>query len=1310
MTGGKLEDVLPLAPGQAGLLYHALLDAEGADVYLVQLRFRVQEPVRVDALHAAVDGLLARHPSLRACFRHKGLDQPVQLVLRRAAAGWSEVDLSAQSPAAAEADLRRLLDADRARRFDVTRPPLVRATLVRLPAGSSELVLAVHHLVLDGWSMPILARDLADLYAGFTPPPAAPYRGYSAWLAAQSAADARAAWRAALAGLAEPTQLAPGADLRIGVLPAQREIQLPAELFDALRRRARDSAVTVNTLVQVAWALTLGRMTGSADLTFGAVASGRPDQLDGAETMVGMFVTTLPVRVRVRAGESVDELLRRIQREQADLAEHHHIALAQIQQDTIGRDLFDTVLAFENYPRSGLAGGRAGAPELFDVRDATHYPVSVAVLAEEQFWLRLSYRPDCVTDSAADLLAACLVRAFELLAADPAAIAADLDALPAAERDRVLGLGIGAQSSAQECSVPESFAEQVARTPEAVAVECCRTDSSLTYAHLDHAADLLAERLAAVGVGGGDGQEATVAVLLGRSVGLVVAELGVLKAGGCYVPLDPAQPEARLTELLHHAGAGIVVTDHDPAWLPDHIRTLKIDAGDAPASPHSRPAPHPDAAAYVMYTSGSTGTPKGVVVTHRNILTLAADRRFAAGAQSRVLLHSPHTFDATNFEMWVPLLTGGTVVLAGPEPLEPAVLRDLVAERAITAVWLTAELLRTVADLVPEAVSGVREVWAGGDVLSPEAVAAIQSAGPEVVVVNGYGPTETTTFATGHRMEKPAPSPAIPGAAADAALPIGTPLDDTVIRVLDHRLRPVPTGVTGEIYLGGARLARGYLGRPGGTAERFVADPFGPPGTRLFRVGDLGRWAPDGALEFLGRADDQVKIRGHRIEPAEVEALLEGCPAVGRALVQAETDPSGGRRLVAHLALRTGGVEQVRQYAEEHLPGHLRPSAYHEIDAVPLTPHGKVDRRALPERRLPAPAPAPARAAGSVREHVLCELFASALGLPEVGPDQNFFALGGHSLLAMRLVAAIEAESGRRLPVGILMDAPTPAALARRLESPTDGLALAPLLKLRAAGDHTPLFLLHSGSGLTWRYATLLPHIAPGRPIYGIQTPTYTQADPTPLPEDLGQLAEQYLARIRAVQPEGPYLLLGWSFGGLLAYDLAARLTRAGQQVALLAVVDSIPGDTPDEVPDADLVDQAALKVVAAYAADPPATVAQGARLDRDTVIAAVQAGGWCRDWSTARLETMAEYCAGTIRLVNSYRPPRFDGSMLLFCATQDPDTPDSATKAAIWRRTAAQVVVHELDCAHSQSMNPGPAEAIAAVLAPFLDDRGREN
>jgi amino acid adenylation domain-containing protein len=570
------------------------------------------------------------------------------------------------------------------------------------------------------------------------------------------------------------------------------------------------------------------------------------------------------------------------------------------------------------------------------------------------------------------------------------------------------------------------FAEQVRRTPDAVAVSS--GDLRLTYRELDERANQLAHRLLGLGVRA----EVPVAVLLERSVDVVVAILGIVKSGGCYLPLHDSYPLERMQWIMEQSGAPVLLADEvtRQRGLPRSWQVVAVAADqEVPALPVSDPGPaiDPDQLAYVIYTSGSTGHPKGVAVTHRDVLGLALDQCWDSGRHQRVLMVAPYAFNVSTYELWVPLLHGGQIVVAPPGDLDVGVLQRLIHAEEITGVHLTAGLFRVVAEEAPGCLAGVREVLTGGDVIAPTAVQRVLEACPDTVVRAMYGATEATLFSTHAPMTAPY--------RAGATVPVGGPMDDIRLHILDDRLSPVPGGVVGELYIAGRGLARGYFGRADLTAERFVANPYGGAGERMYRTGDLVRRNDDGLVEFMGRENDQVKILGFRVELAEVEAVLAKYPGLTHVTVVAREINTGEKRLVAYVVPESDGFEAaaLRAYAREALPEYMVPAAFVAVAALPLTPNGKLDRRALPEPDFESESAY--RAPQNARQEALCAVFVDVLGVQRVGIDDSFFDLGGQSLLAMRLISRIRSALGVDLPISVLFDAPTVAGLARHLEN-----------------------------------------------------------------------------------------------------------------------------------------------------------------------------------------------------------------------------------------------------------------------------------
>ncbi|MGW0538412.1 amino acid adenylation domain-containing protein, partial [Streptomyces sp. NPDC003032] len=1028
-----IEDILPLTALQEGLLFHNAYDESGTDVYTGQVVFDLADPLDAGALRAACEALLARHTTLRTCFRRRKSGEWAQLVLRGVPLAWHHEDLAHLDPAAREDAAGHIVEADRLKRFDPASPPLWRLTLIGLGEGRHRLVLTFHHTLVDGWSLPVLVREMIALYAsGGDPsglPAARPYRAYALWLSEQDRDAAADAWREALSDVAEPTLVAPGA-ARAPVLPERVPGELPEADTERLTAWARGAGLTLNTVVQGAWALLLAQLTGRDDIVTGNTVSGRPPEVDGIESMVGMMINTVPLRVSLRPAETLAGLLARIQGEQAEMLPHQHLGLAEIQSLTGvpgGGDLFDTLYAFQNYPSSG-----AGRDSLGDTlrissvhtRDAAHYPLTLVVGPGRTLRFHLDHRPDVLPRPRVQALAEAFTR---LLAAIPDRAAfpvARLDLLGPAERDRLLELGTGEEPMAEQATLVGLFGEQVRRSPDAVAV--VSGGETLTYAELDARAGRLAHWLNARGAG----PETFVALALPRGADLVVAVLGVLKSGAAYVPIDPGHPQDRVAFMLE---------DSRPALLLDALPPEATDPG-APVSdgPAGLRPEHP---AYVIYTSGSTGRPKGVVVPHQNVVRLFSATRhwFGFGADDTWTLFHSYGFDFSVWELWGPLLHGGRLVVVPYEvSRSPERFLRLLVEERVTVLNQTPsafyQLMRADAE-DPELGRelALRYVVFGGEALDlgllEEWYTRHRDDAP--VLVNMYGITETTVHVTHLALD----APTVAGRPASL---VGTGIPDLRVRVLDSSLRPTPVGVTGELYVAGAGLARGYLGRPGLTGERFVADPYGPPGSRVYRTGDLARWNAEGGLEYLGRADDQVKIRGFRIELGEIESVLAAHPDIAQCAVLVREDRAGDRRIVAYTVPSDAAVDAsaLRAHAAAGLPDYMVPAAFVSLDALPLTANGKLDRRALPEPEHSLSA-AVVRGPRTPREEILCGLFAEVLGRATVGIDENFFEMGGHSLLATRLVGRIRAALDVQLSVQQLFDAPTVTGLAAALDAAT---------------------------------------------------------------------------------------------------------------------------------------------------------------------------------------------------------------------------------------------------------------------------------
>ncbi len=958
---------------------------------------------------------------------------------------WTDVDLSGAS----EDELAGFAAADRDHGVDLAVAPLMRFTLIRTGADSHRLLWTFHHIVADGWSTPIVMRELLAAYhagAGSLTEPR-PYRDYLSWLESRDDRAARQAWRAAMSAITEATLIAPHGEQTPPVRPEYVFVELPQALTSALTEFARGRDLTLGTVMHCCWAILVGQLTGSRDVVFGSVQSGRPADLSGVDEMVGMFVNTLPVPVRLDPYRSFAEVAAGVQDEQLGLTEHQHLGLGDIQQLTGVRRLLDTSVTIQNYPMD-VAELSAIVPDLavtgIRAELSGEYSMALLVHPGSRIRLQLAYRPDLFRPTDAERVAERLTGLLGTVVHDADRPLGALTTLTAAERADITGAWAGSIERRRVCDAPTLFAERVAAAPDAPALSW--TGGSMSYAELDGRANRMAREMVARGAG----PDTIVALVLPRTSELLVSVLATQKAGAAYVPVDPRYPADRIAFMLEDSrpavvvstvdiGAGLPATGARTILVDDPADTARVAArpdGDLTDADRTRPL-LPTDAAYVIYTSGSTGRPKGVVVDHTGFTKMVFDliTRFDVGPDTRMLQFAPSSFDASIWEWSMALLGGGTLVLTDELSRLPGpALVDLIAEQRVNLLAFPP----AVAAALPEGSTLPADLTmvVAGEACQKEVVARWSDS---VRMFNGYGPTETVLAATAegplHGPERPA---------------IGRPLGAHRVHLLDSALRPVPAGVTGEIYVSGG-LARGYLNRAGFTATRFVASPFDASGERMYRTGDLARWDERGVLHYAGRVDDQVKLRGYRIELGEVEAALRGAPAVGDASVVIGED-RGGKRLVGYVVPVPGGglpdVDVVREHISGSLPDYMVPAALVVLETLPLTPNGKVDRKALPE---PGAVARPAgRAPRTPLEETLAFVFADVLGVDSIGIDDDFFAMGGHSLLATRVIGRLRSMLKLEVPIRALFEAPTVAGLAPRI----GGVAAArPPLRPAPAGE-----------------------------------------------------------------------------------------------------------------------------------------------------------------------------------------------------------------------------------------------------------------
>jgi amino acid adenylation domain-containing protein/non-ribosomal peptide synthase protein (TIGR01720 family) len=1047
---GAIQDILPLSPVQEGMLFHSFYDVSAPDIYNVQVLLSLEGTVDEDAIQEAARALLHRHPNLRSAFKHQELVRPVQIIPRDISLQFQTLDFSSLEHDECERRIAELVAKERVTRFQLDTSPLFRFYLVRCsPQKSSShisssqqfrLLLTTHHILIDGWSLPLMLRELLSLYAHRGSPAdlprVTPFRDYLVWLSRQDRKASEAAWREALAGLEDGTRMSAAGSLREPKIPERIYVVLDEELTGRLNEYARARNLTLNLVMQAAWAALLSRYTGRDDVVFGSTVSGRNPEINGIESMIGLLINTLPTRVQLHSSDSFNDLLSQLSRQQSALLPHQYLGLLEIQRITGLNELFDTLVVFENFPvnhateAESFAGMRLTE---IDTSDSTHYPLSLLLapgpsLSKQSLIMCLEYQPDCFAGNFIDALSRRFVRLLEACADNPDQVVSCIDLLSEQERRQiVVEFNQTRTEYPRDKTMMELFSEQVRRRGKESFVMYGK--ERLSYAELDRRSNQLGRYLANLGVG----PEKLVGISMERSIEVVLAMVAILKAGGAYVPIDPAYPPDRLRFMAEDSGILALLTK---GRLASQIPEVKIPifALDrdwdevAQQSDQSFPCRTlPENLAYVIYTSGSTGLPKATAVSHCSLIRLLRDTNYIQFQSDEVVAQTVNlSFDPTTFEIWGALMNGCSLAIIGNEDLlDVDRFAAEIKDKNVKVMFLATSLFNEMGRLNPAMFNSVKYLLYGGEAVHPGTAAAVLEAGGPENLVNAYGPAECTTFTSCYLTKQ---------VAKDAtSVPIGKPVSNTHTYVLDRHMNLEPIGAMGDLYIAGEGLARGYWKRPELTAEKYLPNPYGEPGERMYCSGDLARWMEDGNLEFFGRADHQIKIRGFRVELGEIEVALLQHGGVTNCAVLMKTGASG-KWLVAYVS---GGAsaDELKNYLKTKLPEYMVPGVYIMLPELPLSTNGKVDRRALPDptpfkgRTVQDGAPETMTAI----DELLVDIWTQVLGATQIGVHDNFYDLGGESLLALRIVSRTNKYFQTELSVRTLLEHPVLMDFAQTL-------------------------------------------------------------------------------------------------------------------------------------------------------------------------------------------------------------------------------------------------------------------------------------